>query len=296
MTGVTGGREEDATRIGGVAPVELAADLRAGTRLGPYLLDRVVGKGSVGVVYRALDLLAGTEVALKVLLPDAGDLDGSGARFEREGRVGGRLDHPAILPVLATGEDDGLRWLAMPFVEGTDLERRLHDEGPLDPAEAVRLLTPVADALDYAHAAGLVHRDVKPGNVLLDGDRARLTDFGLTKGESAQTVLTATGQFVGTVAYIAPEQARGDALDGRADVYALACVLFHALTGAPPFEGTLLQVMFAHLEDPPPSASARRPELPAAVDGVLARGLAKEPRDRHPMCSVLLADLQAALR
>jgi serine/threonine-protein kinase len=246
------------------------------------------------VVYRAFDA-GGCVVAVKVLLPDADDLDGSGERFRREARVAARLEHPAILRVVATGEDAGLCWLAMPFVDGPDLERLLLAEGPLDPARAVTLLEDVASALDFAHAHGLVHRDVKPGNVLVEGDHAFLTDFGLTKGASAETVLTATGQFVGTIAYIAPEQARGEHVDARTDVYGLACVLVHALTGGPPFSGSVLEVMYAHIDSPPPSLCARR-ELPPAVDDAVRRGLAKAPQERPASAGALLAAVREALR
>ena len=203
--------------------------------------------------------------------------------------------------VVATGEDAGLLYLAMAYVDGVDLRTLLREEGPLPPERALAMLAGVADALDAAHAAGLVHRDVTPGNVLVgrvDGQEGTyLADFGLARHASTPTSLTGERSFVGTIDYIAPEQIRGDPLDGSADQYALACVLFASLTGSPPFvRDTDVATVFAHLNERPPPASSQVPDLPPRLDAVLARGLAKEPAGRHADCRALLAAAEAALR
>ena len=276
-------------------------DSRLGTDLGPYRIERVLGRGGMGVVYLAEQQELGRKVALK-LLPDelAHDADFR-ARFERESRLAAAIDHPNVIPLYEAGEVDGVLFLAMRYVDGTDLASRLH-EGPLPNATAIELLAQVAGALDAAHAKGLVHRDVKPGNVLLDRTgsderpHAYLTDFGLTKQAGSETGLTRAGAFLGTPAYMAPEQVDGTEVDGRADQYALGAMAFECLTGRVPFvRDKEVAVALAHLKDPVPSAVALQPALPTPVDVVLAKVMAKDREARYPSCAAFVEDLRAAL-
>ncbi len=209
-------------------------DPRVGTELGPYRIEAVIGRGGMGVVYLATHSGLDRKVALKLLTPEYADDEGFRARFLRESKLAAAIDHPNIIPIYEAGQIDGTFFLAMRYVEGIDLQRRLVS-GPLDPRNATAIVAQVASALDAAHSAGLVHRDVKPGNVLLapsqalDGsDHVYLTDFGLTKQRGSQSDLTQAGGFLGTLDYIAPEQIEGKAVDGRADQYALAASRSHA--------------------------------------------------------------------
>jgi serine/threonine-protein kinase len=259
--------------------------LPEGTVVGNYRVEKLLGRGGMGVVYQARDLRLDRLVALKLLSGETAQDVGFRARFLRESHAAASIDHPNVLPVYEAAEVDGELYIAMRLVGGEDLGSLLSREGPLDAARAVGLIAQVADALDAVHAHGLVHRDVKPSNILVHTEGARehayLTDFGITKVSSDQTPLTKTGAFVGTVDYCPPELIRGGTLDARADEYALGCVLFECLTGARPFpRDSELSVIYAHLEDPPPSARDRRPELPAALDAVLARSMAKEREER----------------
>src|SRR5215218_10399781 len=243
----------------------------AGPQLAGYRVGELLGRGSMGDVYRADDVRLGRSVALKVLVPGLGAEDG----LLRESRLAAGLDHPNVIPIFEAGDDDGRLFIAMRYVAGGDLRALLRRESKLTPARAIAIAAQVADALDAAHRRGLVHRDVKPSNVLLDDADGRehcyLADFGLT--QRAAEADHADGHLVGTVAYVAPEQIRGDPIDGRADQYALAGLLFECLTGTAPFDGRSdVAVIFAHLEEPVPPASGRDPSLPAAIDGVLARG------------------------
>ena len=215
-------------------------------------------------------------------------------RFLRESELAASLDHPNVIPIYEAGEADGHLYLAMRFVEGSDLDELL-EQGRLAPERAIAILVQVAGALDAAHERGLVHRDVKPGNVLLAGDHVYLSDFGLTKDVAADGP-PESGELLGTIDYVAPEQIEEGEVDGRADVYALACVLVRCLTGEVAFPRTRrIAVLFAHLQDPPPRVHERVPELPAALDEVVARGLAKEPADRYASCRELVADAAAEL-
>jgi serine/threonine-protein kinase len=271
--------------------VELApGDEFAGCRI-----EAVAGRGGMGVVYRATELSLGRPVALKLLAPErAGDQEFRD-RFQRESRMAAAIDHPNVIPVYAAGECDGSLYLVMRYVGGTDLHALLRERGPLDPTRAAELVAQLASALDAAHAAGLVHRDVKPANVLLAGDHAYLSDFGLTRLASSDTSLTSSGQWIGTVEYCSPEQLRGERTDARADVYSLGCVLFAALCGEPPFaQGTVTATMLAHLHDPPPMPSERG--APREFDRVLARALAKRPEDRYPSTGDLGRAAMAAAR
>jgi len=272
-------------------------DVPAGSMLAGYRVERELGRGATGAVYLARDEHLDRLVALKVLPPELSADERFRARFLRESRVAARLEHPAIVPIYAAGEADGLLYLAMRFVAGGDLRDLIKREGRLEPDRALAILRPVADALDAAHAADLIHRDVKPGNILVGpGDRAYLADFGLAKHAATVNSLSREGIFSGTVDYVAPEQIQGEEVDGRADVYALACVLFEVLAGRPPFaRDSDLAVVFAHLKQQPPSLSALRPELTEALDAVLGQGMAKDPDGRQRTASRLIADAESVL-
>ncbi len=279
-----------------------APDPRVGTDLGPYRIEAVIGRGGMGVVYRAEQARLGRKVALKIVSPEVASDPNARARFLRESQMAAAIDHPNILPIHEADEVHGVLFIAMRLVEGTDLAARLRD-GALSPPAAIAILAQVASALDAAHARGLVHRDVKPANILLapglgadQGDHVYLTDFGLTKRGGADSSLTAVGGFAGTLDYIAPEQVDGRDLDGRADQYSLACMAFECLTGHLPFaRDTDIAIAMAHLKDPPPSAASLKPELSSAIDEVLARGLAKAREDRYPTCMAFAGDLRDAL-
>jgi hypothetical protein len=278
--------------------VAVGRRIAAGDVVAGYELGELVGRGGMGEVYRALDTRLERPVALKLLVEQFTDDESFRERLLRESRLAASLDHPNVVPIYEAGEADGRLFIAMRFVDGTDMKALLRNEDRIAPARAVAIAAQVADALDAAHAKGLVHRDVKPSNVLLDQqggrEHAYLADFGLTQSVSDRR--PTDGQLLGTVDYVAPEQIRGDEVDGRADVYALGCLLFETLTGTLPFLGASdVAVVYAHLEERPPRASERNPELPAALDDVLARAMAKEPADRHPTCRELVEETRAAL-
>src|SRR3954471_1598624 len=260
-----------------------------GTRLAGYRIDGVLGRGGMGVVYLANELALDRPVALKLIAPGLADDSLFRERFLRESRLAASIDHPGILPVYAAGDAGGELFLAMRFVDGTDLGVVL-ENGPLQPEHALALLGQIADALDAAHSRGLVHRDVKPGNVLVDGaEHCYLSDFGLTTQLSAGTTAT-PARLAGSLDYLAPEQVRLEEVDARADQYALACVLYELLAGHPPFRReTEAQTLWAHMQEEPPGA-AGFPQL----DAVLARALAKEPEDRYETCNVFVDEARAA--
>jgi serine/threonine protein kinase len=262
-----------------------------GTQLAGYRIEGVLGRGGMGVVYRATELALDRPVALKLIAPElAGDAVFR-ERFLRESRLAASIDHPGILPVYAAGEADGELYLANRFVEGRDLGALLEQEGPLAPERALELVGQIAEALDAAYARSLVHRDVKPGNVLVDAnDHCYLADFGLTKQLGTDS-RTATGWLAGSLDYVAPEQIRRGAVDGRTDQYALACVLYECFSGAPPFRHfSEAQTLWAHMqEDPPPLEG--HPKL----DPVFARALAKEPDERYDSCGAFLEDARGIL-
>lgn len=277
----------------------MAIEIEIGGVLAGYRVERLLGSGAMGAVYLSEDIHLRRKVAVKVLAPELAADERFRKRFLVESQLAASLDHPNIVPIYAAGEDGGLLYLAMRYVEGYDL-RDLVDSTPggLDPAHAVRLLGPVADALDAAHALGLVHRDVKPANVIVaaDTEQPYLCDFGLARHATSAESLTGTQGFIGTIAYIAPEQIASGNVDARADVYSLGCVLFECLSGVPPFaRDTDLRVIFAHVNEPPPLLTAARPELPPQIDAVVQRALAKEPDERYSTCSELLTDAAAAL-
>ena len=271
----------------------MQGDPRLGTELAGHRIEAVIGRGRLAVVYLAHHLRLGRRVALKVLDPALAEDDAFRGTFMRESRLAAGLDHPNIVTVYDAGEDDGVLYVAMRYVDGTDLERLLESEGSLSPPRTVAIVAQVAEALDAAHSEGLVHRGVRPADILLevadDGDRAFLSDFGITKHVAASTRLTRTGSFAGTVDYVAPEQIKGGVeADRRADVYSLGCVLYRCLVGEAPFaRESELVTIYAHLEDPPPRPTDRDPGLPPAIDDVVRRALAKRPEDRFATASEL---------
>lgn len=273
-----------------------------GRQVASYRIEQEIGRGGMAVVYRARDLRLDRTVALKLLAPELARNDTFRNRFSHESRVAAAIDHPHIVPVFEAGETDGVLYIAMRYVAGSDLRHLLDRQGPLPLATALRIATQVASALDAAHEHGLVHRDVKPGNILVargtDRDHPEhtyLTDFGLTKKSLSLTGFTTVGQFVGTLDYVAPEQISGRPVDGRCDVYGFACVVFESLTGHPPFRrDDDMALLWAHQYDAPPALSASRPGLPAALDGVFAKALAKTPDDRHDSCLDFVAALRSA--
>lgn len=258
------------------------AELAPGSQFGAYRIESVAGEGGMGVVYRATQLGLDRAVALKVIAPAFAHDEEFRARFKRESRLAASIEHPNVIPVYEAGEHDGTLFLAMRFVDGTDLKTLLVREGRLEPIRAARFVNQIASALDAAHAAGLVHRDVKPANALLAAqDHVYLTDFGLTKRAASGSAMTKTGQMVGTVDYVAPEQVEGGQVDARTDVYSLACVLYHLLTGRVPFDKpTEMAKLFAHVHEDPPQPSEVVPGSPPALDAVVTRGMAKEPTKR----------------
>lgn len=284
----------------GVADVVLAR-MGAGTRIAGYRIEERIGAGGMAVVFRAHDERLGRTVALKVLLPALAADAGFRGRFIRESRTAASVDDPHIIPVYEAGEADGTLFIAMRFVAGGDLRAVIERESPLPADRAAAFISPVASALDAAHSAGLIHRDVKPANILVDArpgrpDHVYLSDFGLSKGTLSSVGLTGTGNFLGTPDFAAPEQVTGRGVDGRADQYALACVAFTLLAGDRPFpRDEPMAVLWAHQFEPPPRVCARRPDLPAFVDGVLARALAKSPRDRFGTCGEFAEALRDAL-
>ncbi len=257
-----------------------------GTELDGFVIESVAGRGGMGVVYRARQRQPERTVALKVIAADYAQDGAFRARFQREASIAAQIEHPNVIPVYAVGEAGGILYIAMRFVDGVDLRGLLASEGRLEPRRAAAIVDAVAEALDAAHAAGLVHRDVKPANILISATRGRdhvyLSDFGLSRHVEGSHGLTGTGAFLGTIDYVAPEQARGDRVDARTDVYSLGCVLFQALTGTVPFPlDNDLAKLYAHDTKPAPSVLERAPDLPATFDPVLARAMAKDPDDRY---------------
>ena len=265
-----------------------SADSRIGTELAGYRVEALIGRGGMGVVYRAQDLALDRDVALKLLAPHLADDVSFRERFLTESRVAASLEHPNVVPIHDAGEIDGQLYIAMRLVEGSDLKAVLR-EGPLEPARAVRILEQVAGALDAAHARGLVHRDVKPSNVLIDeGGHVYLADFGLSRYLDDAALPLGPAKSLGTADYVAPEQIRGEEVDGRADVYALGCMLYECLAGEPPFRrGTDAATLYAQLEEAPP--------LVPGLEEVLPRALAKEPDGRYATCGELIEDARQAL-
>jgi len=273
-------------------------ELAVGTRIGHYRIESYLDRGGMASVYEATDLHLRRRVALKVLVGKPADDIDVRERFVRESQFAASLEHPNIVPIYDAGESDGLLYIAMRLVRGTNLADFLA-AGPVQPALALNLLAQVARALDAAHAAGLVHRDVKPANLLLATGRAGhrhvyLADFGVTKRASVLSELTVGGTFVGTMEYSSPEQIRGEKLDSRSDLYALGCVAYQCLTGSPPFvRDDQAALLWAHLAIDPPPVSARCKDLTRA-DPVIARCLAKSPKDRFETCGQFIEALAEA--
>ncbi|MBV9339252.1 MAG: serine/threonine protein kinase [Solirubrobacterales bacterium] len=269
--------------------------LEAGTIVSGYRVDGVLGDGGMGAVYRATQLSLGRAVALKLLAPNLSDDPGFRARFEREGHVQAALDNDHIVTVYEAGQSDYGLFLAMRLIAGPTLKQLILDAS-LDPRRSVRLLTQVAHALDTAHGAGLIHRDVKPQNILIGkSDHAYLADFGLIKAPD-EARLTGTGQFIGTIDYVAPEQIQAEPATPASDIYALAGVLYECLTGEVPFpKPSDAATLHAHVMQPPPKVSERRPDLPQALDGVIAQGMAKDPWSRPSLAAELIQAASRAL-
>jgi predicted Ser/Thr protein kinase len=279
----------------------MPAEVRTGTVLAGFRLLSPLGEGAMGTVFLAEETATGRRVALKLLAPELARDERFRRRFLRETELAASLDHPHVVETLTSGEEEGALYLAMAYVDGSDLREVLRREGRLEAERAVGLVGQVAAALDAAHRAGLVHRDVKPGNILVttteDGESAYVCDFGLARHVSSVSSLTGERGFVGTIDYVPPEQIEGGTIDGRADVYSLGCVLYECLAGARPFDReSELSVVFAHLNETPPRLSDLRPELPDAFDEVFATALAKKPDERYSTCGELAAAARAALR
>jgi tRNA A-37 threonylcarbamoyl transferase component Bud32 len=272
-------------------------DPRLRTVIAGYRIEERIGRGGMGVVYRAEHINLRRRAAVKIIAPDLAESEGFRDRFTREARIAAALQHPNIVTVYDAGEVDGLLYLAMQYIEGSDLAAMLRAEGRLRPYRAVDVCRQVASALDAAHAMGLIHRDVKPANVLIEGRTAFLTDFGLTKRvEGSHAQLTQAGDVVGTVHYVAPEQIEGHPVSARTDVYSLGCLLFHCLTGQVPFtRESDVAVIYAHLSEDPPKLTRLRPELPEALDAVIAKALDKSPDRRFPSCGDLISAARAVI-
>jgi len=274
--------------------------LVSGTMFAGYRIDSVLGRGGMGVVYRATEARPERAVALKVVAPEFAGDEKLRARFLREAQIAASIEHPNVVPVSRVGEEDGTLFIAMRFIRGLDLRKLVGAQGRLDAVRATRIVDQAADALDAAHEQGLVHRDVKPANVLVEtgrrGDHVYLTDFGLARPWGSQGSLTPPGTMLGTIPYMAPEQLKGERVDARADLYSLGCVLFEALTGRVPYDRDRVEaVIYAHLDAPVPKVSELVPWAATGLDEVVARALAKAPEERYPSAGDLgVAALAAA--
>ncbi|MFB9471027.1 serine/threonine-protein kinase [Nonomuraea salmonea] len=268
-----------------------------GQEVAGYYIEDIVGKGGMAVVYLALDPRLSRRVALKILNPVLSVDDRFRQRFILESRTVASIEHPNIIPIYEANADaDGVLYIAMRYVDGLDLRRLIHDRGPLPLGPANQIFAQTAAALDAAHAHDLIHRDIKPANILLAGDHVYLTDFGITKHRSSISGLTQTDQFIGTPRYMSPEQINKEHIDGRCDQYALACVVYEALSGRLPFQRENdIALLWAHLAEQPVPLSQIRPELPPQVDAVMSRALAKSPEQRYATCSEFVAALRDAI-
>jgi serine/threonine-protein kinase len=276
--------DTDPTSVGVVVrpPLAESAVIPHGAEIAGYRIGPQLGRGGMGVVYKAHHIRLDRSAAVKVLTPALAHNEEFRERFISESQMAATLSHPNVITVYDAGDDQGLLYLAMQFVAGTDLRKLLELVGPLEPARALNILAQVAGALDAAHAHGLVHRDVKPANVLVDIDRAYLGDFGLTKRFDATGGMTGVGQIVGTVDYLAPEQIDSGRVDGRTDLYALGCVVYECLAGRPPHaKDSDIAVLFAHVREDPPPLSSLVSDVPEKVDDVMSKALAKNIDDRY---------------
>jgi len=272
-------------------------DERIGAEIAGFRIRSVLGQGGMGTVYLAEQSSPTRKVVLKLLRPELARDDAFRRRFVHESEAAASTEHPNIVPIYAAGEANGLLYIAMRYVDGDDLRERIGRDGPIPADRAIETVSQVASALDAAHTRGLVHRDVKPSNILLDHHgNAYLSDFGLIKRSEVDTGLTKTGQFMGSIEYCAPEQIRGDEVDGRADVYALGCVLFEAIAGRPPFtRETEIATLYAHLEQDPPALSSVAAGSPPALDAVVAKALAKDPSERYATAGAFARDARRAI-
>ena len=274
-----------------------------GDEFAGYRVRSVLGRGGMSVVYQAENLRLSSVIALKVLAPELAADDVFRARFLEESRIAASLNHPNVIPIYDMGAQDNLLYIAMRYVSGTDLRQMIKKRGRLQPETALFLLGQAARALDAAHRRGLVHRDVKPGNLLIergsdeaDPDHVYLADFGITKHAMSRSGLTSTGQFLGTIDYVAPEQIRGTSVLGLADQYSLGCVLYECLTGRVPFEKDLdAAIIWAHVEETPTMPTVLRPDLPPEIDEVFGRVLAKRPGRRYQSCREFIDAARMAL-
>ena len=274
-----------------------------GDEFAGYRIRSVLGRGGMSVVYQAENLRLSSVIALKVLAPELAANDVFRARFLEESRMAASLNHPNVIPIYDMGSQDDLLYIAMRYVSGTDMRQMIKKRGRILPATALFLVSQAARALDAAHRKGLVHRDVKPGNLLIergsdeaDPDHVYLADFGITKHAMSRSGLTSTGQFLGTIDYVAPEQIRGTSVTGLADQYSLGCVLYECLTGRVPFEKDLdAAIIWAHVEETPAMPTVLRPELPPEIDEVFARVLAKRPGERYQSCREFVEAARIAL-
>ena len=259
--------------------MSLSVDPRIGSELFGYRLDALLGRGGMGVVYKAYDQRLKRYVALKLIAPELSEDERFRERFLAESELAASLDHPNVVPIYEAGEVDEQLYIAMRYVEGTDLKQLLQAEPVMEPTRTLQICTQVAAALDAAHDRGLVHRDVKPSNVLLDEtEHVYLADFGLSRRLADPGQPGERGLSVGTPAYAAPEQIEGGDGDGRVDVYSLGCLLYECLTGQEPFQrDSELAVLWAHVQEPPPRPSEHNQELPESIDGVIANAMAKDP-------------------
>jgi tRNA A-37 threonylcarbamoyl transferase component Bud32 len=274
--------------------------LGVGAVFAGFRIEALLGRGGMGSVYRARDLALDSERALKVLEPELTADRAFRERFQREARLAAQIENPAVVPVYQAGEDDGRLFIAMRLIRGPDLHRLVAKDGPLEPQRTARIVAAVAAALDEAHARGIVHRDVKPANILVElskeGERVFLTDFGISRSARPTEEVTSTGQLLGTADYISPEQIEGERADARSDVYALGCVVCYLLTGEPPFRrDTELATLYAHAHAARPRPSLLEPGLPAAIDEVVVRATAVDPDGRHQSAGELADDLRRAL-
>ena len=271
---------------------EIALEPRPGDSVGPYRITRIIGRGRMGVVFEGV--ADGREpVAIKVITTELSQDEVFVRRFQREVAAAQKISHPHVVPVLGAGEEGGLPYLVQALIAGGSLHDRLVADGPLDLATTVRLLKGPAEGIDALHASGLVHRDIKPGNILLDGDTAYVTDFGLAKDSQASN-LTRPGQALGSLDYMAPEQIRGEAVSAPTDVYALGCMIHECLTGTPPFGGRpSMRVLFAHLQEDPPDLASVAGVSPAVAKAI-NRALEKQAEDRPPTAAGYIAAIARA--
>ena len=282
---------------------QVTADPRVGQRFGDYVVEGLLGRGGMGVVFRARDEASGEVVALKLMAPDLADNRTFRDRFIREAEASPNLAHPNIVPVLGSGEAGGQLFIAMQLIDGMDLKRLIEEEGRLDPPRVLAIFRQVASALDAAHEAGMVHRDVKPQNILVvprtnpQGiDRVYITDFGLVRPVTSETTASRTGQVFGSVAYMAPELIEGIPADGRADVYALGCVLYECLTGKVPFEReNEVSTVWAHIHEDPPLLTDTQRDLPGGLNDVVFKAMAKHPDDRFLTCGEFITELELGI-